>query len=114
MRQIEDRGEVLGMLWLKHRFALAGDQQVLHTHVPGAEHLTVIVEGRFRLLGAHERSGEEVGPGSVLAWEAGVPHGFEALVPESVLVQVWSSADLALGRRSSQTAEVVDRTEVLP
>jgi quercetin dioxygenase-like cupin family protein len=67
-------------------FELEGDVLPLHNHGHDSVHISIIAKGSFRAFG---REFDQTLPtGTVLDWQAGVEHGFEALEPSSRLINI--------------------------
>jgi len=57
----------------------AGDVLEIHTHEVSNNHITIVTNGMLRVIGPNHHEGKVLSPGQVIAWEANVPHGLEAV-----------------------------------
>ncbi len=71
---------------IKYTFKEVGDGLPLHTHGENDQHCTIVTSGRIRVFG---KTGERVCvPGEMIDFPAGKAHGFEALEPGSVVINI--------------------------
>lgn len=67
-------------------FADAGDELPLHVHDKATNHITIVARGSVEEFGADYR--KTLSAGAIVAFKAGVPHGFRALEAGSRIVQI--------------------------
>jgi hypothetical protein len=82
-----------GLLWgTVYTFEKAGDVFPVHTHETEAvNHITIVAFGGIKMLGHPRFEGvvAEAKPGgTIINWKAGEPHGFEALVDGTTIVNL--------------------------
>lgn len=78
-----------GLSVAEYTFAEKGDVLAVHAHESEAEnHLTIVVRGSVRVLGDDVFFGEIIGPGECRDWPVGIEHGFEALEPDTRILNI--------------------------
>lgn len=74
-----------------YTFEKAGDIFPVHTHTEETNHITVLLFGSIRASGHEKYEGkiyEAKSGGTIINWTAGEPHGFEALVDGTTIMNI--------------------------
>ena len=80
---------VEGVIWgSTYTFENVGDELPVHVHDEDTNHITIVAKGSVRCKGRPEIEGKVLGPGTVIDWKVGLPHGFDALEPDTKMVQI--------------------------
>lgn len=85
----ESRLQNYGNHFVVYNFDNAGDVLPVHTHE--VAHLAIVVAGKFRFHNVH--GDITVGPVHMIDIHPPHPHGFTALEPNSILVNVFRGGD---------------------
>jgi quercetin dioxygenase-like cupin family protein len=68
-----------------------GDGLPVHAHEEERNHITIVLRGRFVLIGRPAIEGKIIAAGEAFDWVAGEPHGFIALEDDSSFIQIQRS-----------------------
>jgi len=78
-----DMGGISGTIYT---FAAAGDTLPMHNHAPGAEHISIVGNGKFKIIGKLQEI--EVIAGQVVDFRPNQSHEFIALVDNSLIINI--------------------------
>lgn len=78
-----DMGGISGTIYT---FAAAGDTLPMHNHAPGAEHISIVGNGRFKIRGPEQTI--KVAAGQIVDFRPNQPHEFTALEDNSLIINI--------------------------
>ena len=87
-----DKKEMAGLGCVVYSFEKSGDILDIHTHTkPEQNHITIVLFGTIRCIGAPGIDGDVLFPGDCRDWPLGIEHGFVALEDGAKILNIAKS-----------------------
>jgi len=84
---------MLGVTCRTYYFNSVGDELPVHTHTkPEQNHITIVLSGTIRCIGAPGIDGDVLFPGDCRDWPLGIEHGFVALEDGTKILNIFKES----------------------